>query len=82
MRSRVGLNINPKNSTIIVFTERRKLDKLRKLTLFGETIEFSKKVRYIRLTLDKKLSLNSQLERALDKARISLWNGKSLLGKN
>ena len=52
----IGLNINPKKSTIVAFTRRRSRARLQKPTLFGETIEYSKEVKYLGLTIDEKLN--------------------------
>lgn len=76
-----GLRVNPKKSHLVAFTKRRNKDKLRKPILFGETINYSKEVKYLGIILDERLNWNSQLDKATEKAISSLWTCRRLAGK-
>ena len=67
-----GLEINPSKTVILPFT-RRRTGSLPKLILNGVTIDFSSEVKYLGVTLDKKLNWNSHLNNMLDKRTNALW---------
>lgn len=76
------LRINPKKSTIVLFTKSRSRENLTKPTLFGELVDFSNEVKFLGITLDDKLRWNSHLDKVINKARVALWTCKSLVGHN
>lgn len=77
---REGLNVNPSKTVIVPFTKRRTLN-LKKPTLKGVQIEFASEVKYLGVTLDKKLNWNSHLEQAIKKGTTALWACKKTIGK-
>lgn len=46
--------------------------------LFGEKIAY-KEVKFLRLILDEKLNCNTQIERVINRARISLLTSRSMI---
>lgn len=75
-----NLNINPTKTDIIPFTNRRKIH-ITAPSLNGITIPCSNKVKYLGITLDRKLNWNSHLETTHAKALRAMWACKSLFGR-
>ena len=77
---RTGLTVNPGKTVVVPFTTKRKLD-LTQLTLRTTTLQYSEEVKYLGLHLDRKLSWNSHVTHALDKATRALWACRRLFGR-
>ena len=75
-----GLGINPTKTVVIPFTRRRALV-LPNLVIRGITIEFSTEVKYLGITLDRKLNWNVHLNNVLNKGINALWVCKKTFGK-
>ena len=75
-----GLSINPSKTVVVPFTNRRNLSSLGNLRLGNFIPEYSKLVKYLGITLDKKLTWNVHIDNILRRARWSLstikhyWN--------
>lgn len=80
--SKNGLNVNPKKTSIVIFSRKRKRDQLVEPFLQGEKIHFSKEVKYLGVILDDKLSWNPHLDKTIQKARASIWTCRKLMGRN
>jgi hypothetical protein len=50
------LSINPNKTVVTPFTRRRNLEGLKEPVLFREKIQLSNKVKYLGITLDKRLT--------------------------
>lgn len=77
---REGLSVNPHKTSVVPFTKRVKLDGLRPIVMDGVTINLSSEVKYLGVTLDKRLNWNPHLRRVLEKAKLSYWTCRRLLG--
>jgi hypothetical protein len=76
-----GLRINPNKTVIVPFTKRIKVNLIRP-SLNGITIEFRNEVKYLGLTLDKKLTWNNHIGSLKIKAIKALMACKGLIGKS
>ena len=76
-----GMNINPSKTTIVPFTRRRNTS-LRVLHLDKKPLEFAEEVKYLGLTLDRKLTWNAHVEQIIIKATSAFWTCKRTLGKS
>lgn len=77
----VELSVNPAKTIVVPFTNRRTLDGLKEPILNGIRIGFSKQVKYLGVILDSKLSWAQHLDKAVAKAKQSLWLCKQTIGK-
>lgn len=75
-----GLNVNPSKTVIIPFTKKRTTT-WKSLYLSGVKIDFSSEVKYLGVTLDKKLNWNTHLEQAIRKGTNALWTCSRAFGK-
>lgn len=78
---RENLKVNPNKSTLIPFTRKIKLEKLKAPTLFGKELYFEKEVKYLGVTLDHKLNWNTHVSNIVNKGKISFMATKRALGK-
>lgn len=76
-----GLRINPNKTVIVPFTKRIKVN-LKRPSLNGVIIEFKDEVKYLGVTLDKKLTWNKHLENLKIKATKALMACKGIVGKS
>ena len=79
-----GLSLNPTKTILVPFTRRRKLE-LRAPILNGTQLTFSDEVKYLGVTLDRKLTWNNHLDRTTSKAIAAIWTCRNecrkLVGK-
>lgn len=75
-----GLSINPAKTTIIPFTRKRAID-IPTLNIEGVEVPLKEEVKYLGVTLDKKLTWGAHLDSVTKKATKSLWATRQLLGK-
>ncbi|KAI5735212.1 hypothetical protein M8J77_015582 [Diaphorina citri] len=75
-----GLKVNPTKTTVVPFT-RKILRNNKKLKLFGKEIEMSEEVKYLGVTLDRKLTWNRHLEKTINKATICMNTCRRAVGK-
>jgi hypothetical protein len=62
-----GLNISPHKTTIVPFTNRRKVDDFRALTLQGKELKMLGEVKYLGVILDCKRNCNQRLQKIIRK---------------
>lgn len=79
---REDMTINPHKITVVPFTRKRKLDHLIPLNLRGVVVPFANEVKYLGITLDKRLTWNSHLKRIKQKASYSLWTCRRICGRS
>ena len=75
-----GLSINPNKTVLVPFTKRYRLD-LGQISLQGIVIEYSNEVKYLGITLDRRLNWNAQLNNTLNKATRVFWACRKLFGR-
>jgi hypothetical protein len=63
-----GLKLCHKKPVAVIFTNQRKFPSPTKLRLYGEEIEFSESVKYLRVLIDSKLSWKPHKEEKIKKA--------------
>ena len=76
----VGLSINPQKAIIVPFTKRYSID-IGQLHIGGSPVELSNEVKYLGVTLDKRLNWNSHLHNTLSKATHAMWACRRLFGR-
>jgi hypothetical protein len=59
---------------IVLFTRKRDLRGLKKLTLPGHIFQLITGIKYLGLTLDKRLTQKEQLENVIKKAYMAFWS--------
>ena len=75
-----GLNLSPNKTTIVLFTNRRKVN-FRPPAVGGTSISVSNETKYLGVILDSKLSLNSHLSYITNKAIRTFYACKRLFGR-
>jgi hypothetical protein len=77
---RIKLSISPNKMVIIPFTRKRDIRGLMKPTLFNNTIQLPNEVKYLGLTLDKRLTWKKQLAKVTNKAYRAFWTCRGTFG--
>ena len=62
-----GLNISPHKTTMVPFTNRRKIKGLGPLKLHGKDLKMLDEVKYLGVTLDSRLTWNQHLQKIIRK---------------
>jgi len=57
-----SLSINPDKTEMVLFTRKRSLSGLKPTEIFKGKLNFSEEVKYLGITLDRKLTWNSHLQ--------------------
>jgi hypothetical protein len=78
---RTKLSINPNKTVVISFTRRRNIKGLKEPILFGEKIQLSSEVKYLGITLDKRLTWKKQLDKVINKVYKAFWTCRGTFGK-
>ena len=76
-----GLSFNPEKSVAVVFSRRHKIPP-RKLVIDGKEIEYQTEVRYLGITLDRKLHWAKHIDDKIGKAKRFLHNVANITRKN
>ena len=71
--NRNGLIANPNKTTLVLFTRKRKIDDLTPIILKGVNLQLSDEVKYLGVTLDKKLTWKAHVEDKTSKALNAFW---------
>ena len=79
--SSVKLKLNASKTTIVAFTNKRKLERLHPIQLGNEIIEMKQEVKYLGMTLDSKLLWNKHADAVAKKATRAIMVCRSLAGK-
>ena len=75
------LSVNPTKTELIMFTQKRALGSYRLPKLFNTELQLSTEVKYLGVTLDNKLKWNRHLDNTTNKASITFWQCRRMLGK-
>jgi len=75
----VGLSLNPRNTVIVPFTNRYKLQRMKAINLSECLIEVSNENKYLWITLDSKLSFKTHVDNTIDKCTRSLFTCRTSL---
>lgn len=67
--SSCGLELCPKKTVVMIFTNKTKLGVLPKLKLYGKDIEFATSVKYLGINIDNKLNFNQHLTDKIKKGK-------------
>ncbi|XP_050309135.1 uncharacterized protein LOC126745359 isoform X3 [Anthonomus grandis grandis] len=76
------LRVNPTKTTLVSFTKRRKLEPIRNIKFYGENLRLEDEVKYLGITLDKKLSFKKHVIQATNKATKTLMYCKRMFGRS
>ncbi|CAK1600286.1 unnamed protein product [Parnassius mnemosyne] len=75
------LTVNPNKTVLVMFTQKRKLNNYHPPSLFSTKLQLSSEVKYLGLTLDSKLNWNKHIENKINKASITFWQCRNMIGK-
>ena len=75
------LSINPSKTTVVPFTRKRDLSKLKTLTLYDTQLKWCTEAKYLGMTLDKELSWNIHVKNTTAKALRVFAMCRSTYGK-
>lgn len=78
----VGLNINPTKTSLITFTRRTSLKKMKTIYLDGVEVKQDKQIKYLGVLMDSKLRWHLQEEAAVDKARKAIMVCRRMANKS
>lgn len=77
-----GLKINPSKTTLIPFTRKRKLAKIKPPIIFGERLHIKREAKFLGVILDSKLTWNPHLQYICNKSKSALMLCRRTCGKN
>lgn len=69
-----GFSVNPDKTELISFTQKRKLTKLKPLTMNRKPLNLKKEIKYLRVVLDDKLTLRPQIQQVIIKVTTITWS--------
>jgi hypothetical protein len=76
-----GLNISPHKTTIVSFTNRRKVEDLGCLTIHGKELKMLGDIKYFGVILDSKLNWNQHLQKIIRKVETTFGVARYVHGK-
>jgi hypothetical protein len=75
------LNISPHKTAIIPFTNSRRIEDLRPLTLHDKELKMLREVKYLGVILDSKLNWNQHTQKIIRKAQTTFAVTRRMYGK-
>lgn len=75
------LSVNPNKTEIVMFTKKRTFGAYLPPKLFNTELKFATQVKYLGLILDSKLNWSAHLDTKIDKAAITFWQCRRMVGK-
>jgi hypothetical protein len=75
------LQVNPSKTALIPFTNKKNLEVLRLPTFFNEHLKIAGEVKYLGLTLHRRLTWNQHLEKITNKCKMVLMVGRRTFEK-
>lgn len=76
-----GLGVNPSKTQVVLYTRKRKLERIPELTMEGQVLPLSKTVKYLGVVMDCTLSWKAHLDYALKRANAAFWTLRGAVGK-
>jgi hypothetical protein len=77
----IGLSVDANKTTIVLFTNKRKIGGFYNPRLFGSELRMMDQVKYLGVILDKELDWKAFLEYRMRKACIAYWKCRHAVGK-
>jgi hypothetical protein len=77
----IGLSVNVDKTTLVLFTNNRKIGGFYNPRLFGTELRMTDQVKYLGVILDKMLDWKAHLENRMRKAYIAYWQCRRAVGK-
>jgi hypothetical protein len=77
-----SLNTSPHKTTIVPFTNRRKIEGLGPILLHGKELEILGEVKYLGVTLESKLNWKQHLQKIIRKTQTTFAVVRRTFGKN
>lgn len=77
----VGLGINPSKTKVVAYTRRKKVARMKQLTLNGVELELGREAKYLGITLDSTLMFKTHIEDLARKAIRALMVCRRMAGK-
>jgi len=75
-----GLSVNPDKTEMVLFTRKRTLPGLIPIVFFSKELERTKKVKYLEVVLDSKLTWSEHLDQKCKKAIALFWQCRRIVG--
>lgn len=75
------LSVNPSKTAMILFTHKRKYELSKDVILYNEALQLVSEVKYLGVTLDRKLLFNKHLEYKANKSIKAFWQCRRAFGK-
>lgn len=75
------LSVNPTKTELVMFTQKRALGPYRLPRLFNTELQLSSEVKYLGVILDSKLNWSNHLDYKLNRACITFWQCRKMIGK-
>jgi hypothetical protein len=69
----VGLSVNADKTSMVLFTNNRKLVGFKKPILFETQLQLKNQVKYLGVIIDEEINWNSQIDHKMQKATIAFW---------
>jgi hypothetical protein len=69
----VGLSVNADKTSMVIFTNNKKIVGFKKPILFETELQLKNQVKYLGVIQDEKLNWNSHIDHRLQKATIAFW---------
>ena len=76
-----NLRVNPGKTTLVPFTKKRGVDGWRPPKLFNKELIWENEVKYLGVTLDRKLTWNSHIDKTITRAKNCMYACKRMVGK-
>lgn len=77
-----GLSVNPQKTSLVLFTNKRKLNKVTLPKLSGTRLKLADHAKFLGFYLDKKLNWKKHIQERIVKATRKFWQCRSAFGKN
>jgi ribonuclease HI len=75
-----NMSVNPSKTEMVLFTRKRKMDGFRAPRIFGEELKLSDSVKYLGITIDKKLTWKPNVDERCSKATAALFLCRKAVG--
>lgn len=80
--SEIGLSVNPNKTTLVLFTNKRRITGVRPLCFFGSEVCVTDQVKYLGVILDSKLNWSAHIDFRIKKACMAFGQCRRTIGKS